>query len=363
VKTEKEPLLPIIFHENSVVDNAAFKDLIGQRNPLLLDTMEDQLQDLAACQYPELYSTGASLPTLVEKTLNGRKIEQIANWVYYPWKNTAVRVLNEEDFILCRTNRNKLKITDEQQNALRQKQVLFIGLSVGQSAALTFAMQRLCGHFHLADFDTLSLSNLNRLRASITDIGLEKTVIAARQITEQDPYLKVTCYQNGVTADNIDNMLTLNGTGKVDLVVEECDGLEMKFLIRERARHFGIPVIMETSDRGVVDIERFDLEPNRSILHGLAGNLSFEEVKDFDRGQRIDLLTKIVDYANISDGLKKSYAALGKEVLTWPQLGYEVTLGGASLAYAAGIILLGKSMKSGRFYVDLDTFFKQHLES
>jgi hypothetical protein len=157
-------------------------------------------------------------------------------------------------------------------------------------------------------------------------------------------------------------MLTLNGTGKVDLIVEECDSLEMKFLIRERARFFGIPVIMETSDRGVVDIERFDLEPNRPILHGLAGNVGFQEILNFDRNQRMEILTKIVDYPNISDGLKQSYAALGKEVLTWPQLGYEVTLGGATLAYAAGIILLGKSMKSGRIYVDLDSVFKKQLE-
>jgi molybdopterin/thiamine biosynthesis adenylyltransferase len=230
---------------------------------------------------------------------------------------------------------------------------------VGQSAALTFAMQRLGGHFHLADFDTLSLSNMNRLRASVIDIGTNKCIVAARQIAEQDPYLKVSCYENGISSENIDNILTLNGTGKMDLIVEECDSLEMKFLVRERARYFGIPVIMETSDKGVVDIERFDLDSDLPLLHGLAGSTTFEEIKGMSREQRFEVLTKIVDYSKISEGLKQSYAALGKEVITWPQLGYEVTLGGATLAYTAGIILSGKSMKSGRIYVDLDAVFDQ----
>ena len=30
---------------------------------------------------------------------------------------------------------------------------------------------------------------------------------------------------------------------------------------------------MATSDRGLVDVERFDLEPHRPILHGLLGDL------------------------------------------------------------------------------------------
>jgi hypothetical protein len=46
-------------------------------------------------------------------------------------------------------------------------------------------------------------------------------------------------------------------------------------------------------------------------------------------------------------------------VLTWPQLGYEVTLGGATLAFVATKILLGKNMNSGRIYVDLETVFKE----
>jgi nitroreductase len=51
--------------------------------------------------------------------------------------------------------------------------------------------------------------------------------------------------------------------------VEECDDLYLKIALREYARKKRVPVLMETSDRGLLEIERFDLEPERGILHGL----------------------------------------------------------------------------------------------
>ena len=56
----------------------------------------------------------------------------------------------------------------------------------------------------------------------------------------------------------------------LDLVIEECDSLDMKVRVREEARARGIPVLMETSDRGLFDVERFDVEPERPLFHGTA---------------------------------------------------------------------------------------------
>ena len=48
----------------------------------------------------------------------------------------------------------------------------------------------------------------------------------------------------------------------------------MKFAVREHARARRLPVLMATSDRGMFDIERFDLEPDRPLFHGLAGEMT-----------------------------------------------------------------------------------------
>lgn len=347
---------PLIFSSSSDREMGNFESICAANHPSKNDLYHEQIADLAECCYPALKLGGTPTKELVEKMIAEGNMNPTDRWVYFPWKNAAARILDPKNFTICRTNRNKLKLTDAEQAMLGSKTILFVGLSVGQSAAYTFAMQRIGGHYHLADFDVLSLTNMNRLKASILDIGQLKTVIAARQIAEQDPYLEVECHHDGINAENLDKIL---GSGKIDLIVEECDSVPMKFMIRERASALGIPVIMETSDRGVVDVERFDLEPGKLPFHGRLGDLTAAKLASLSKEEYFGVLSKLVDYENISQGLKESYAAFGKEVLTWPQLGYEVTLGGATLAFVATKILLGKNMNSGRIYVDLETVFKE----
>ena len=63
---------------------------------------------------------------------------------------------------------------------------------------------------------------------------------------------------------------------------------------------------------------------------------------------------QLVDYPNLSDRLKESYALLGSELVTWPQLAADVMAGGGHAAEAARRILLNLPMPSGRYYVELD---------
>ncbi|MGB1031398.1 MAG: ThiF family adenylyltransferase, partial [Flavobacteriales bacterium] len=109
-------------------------------------------------------------------------------WVYYPWLRKLVHLLDEKEFVECRTNRNKYKITAEEQEVLSKKVVGVVGLSVGQSVSLTMAMERSFGELRIADFDDLELTNLNRIRTGVHNLGLPKTTIVAREIAEIDPF-------------------------------------------------------------------------------------------------------------------------------------------------------------------------------
>ena len=139
---------------------------------------------------------------------------------------------------------------------------------VGHAIAHTLAMQGLCGELRLADFDALELSNLNRVPATVFDLGVNKAAVAARRVAEIDPYLAVRVDDRSVTTDTVDEFLE-----GLDVVVEECDSLDVKALVREAARRHRLPVVMATSDRGLVDVERFDTEPDRPVFHGLLGGL------------------------------------------------------------------------------------------
>jgi hypothetical protein len=227
-----------------------------------------------------------------------------------------------------------------------------VGLSVGNSAALTLAQEGVAGAFKLADFDTLSVSNLNRLRAGLHQIGVNKAVLAARQMFEIDPYLDVEIFPAGLTEENIKEFF-LGGNGPIDLLVEECDTPWVKLAAREAARDLGVPVVMDTNDRGMLDVERFDREPHRPSLHGLLGPLAAEDCLDLSFAERVDLILAMVDASRISPALHASISKIGRTLSSWPQLASGVALGGALVTEAARRILLGDPLASGRFYVDL----------
>ena len=78
---------------------------------------------------------------------------------------------------------------------------------MGQSVAVTIALERTCGELNIADYDILELSNLNRIRTGVCNLNLLKTIAVAREIAEIDPFIKVNCYHEGITENNIEDFL------------------------------------------------------------------------------------------------------------------------------------------------------------
>jgi len=273
-------------------------------------------------------------------------------WVYYPWNKQLFKILEEKEFIKVRTSRNNYKITEEEQIGLSKKKIGVVGLSVGRSVSTTIAMERSCGALRLADFDELELSNLNRIKAPLKDIGQLKTVSTAREIKEFDPYFDVQLFSDGITNENLNDFFLENG--KLDLVIDECDSLEMKILLRKKAKEIGVPVVMDTSDRGMVDIERYDLDSNLEYFHGRIAGFDPSYTWKITSEQRQTLLAQILDLNNLSEKAKYSLSEIGKSITTWPKLASSIVLGGGVTAELCRRILLGEKVPSGRFYIDLE---------
>jgi molybdopterin/thiamine biosynthesis adenylyltransferase/nitroreductase len=318
----------------------------------VFDTILLQLRDLLQSRHPSGKLTPAKLDALVAKYLDGIPLSAYGIWVYYPWSARLVHVLDEAEFVELRTNRNRYKITSAEQDRLSKKRIGVVGLSVGQSAAAVLALERSFGELRLADFDTVDLSNLNRIRAGVHALGSSKVHLTAREVAEIDPFLKLELFPQGISAENVEAFL-LEG-GKLDVVIEECDSLDVKVLIRQHARQLRIPVVMDTSDRSMLDIERFDLEPNRPLFHGLAGDLDTGALSGLTTEEKIPYVLRILGVDTISPRLRSSMLEVGSSLVTWPQLGSAVSLGGAAAADAARRVLLGNDRGSGRFFFDVN---------
>ncbi|MGU3293993.1 Rv1355c family protein [Williamsia sp. M5A3_1d] len=272
-----------------------------------------------------------------------------SRWVHYPWRSTLVHLLAPSGFRRLRLDRNQNKITLAEDAVLRTRRVGVVGLSVGHCVAHTIAIEGLAGTLRLADFDEIDLSNLNRVPATVFDIGINKAVVAARRIAEIDPYLTVEIMPVG-----IDETTAAHFLDGLDLVAEECDSFDAKVLIRDRARAAGIPVIMETSDGGVLDVERYDLSPDRPLFHGLLGDIDAAGLAGLTAGEKVPLALALLDPTRVTARMAASALEVGATLATWPQLGGDVALGGASCAAAVRRLGLGLPLPSGRVRIDLD---------
>jgi hypothetical protein len=272
-----------------------------------------------------------------------------SRWVYYPWLDSIVSVLGPRSYSALRLERNRNKVTRDEQDKLRSLKIGVVGASAGHAIAHTLAMEGLAGEIRLADFDALEVSNLNRVPARVLDLGVNKAVVLARRIAEIDPYINVVVAPDGITPANIERFL--HG---LDLVVEECDSLDIKMRVREVARRLGIAVIMETSDRGLLDVERFDLDPERALFHGRLGDVTGEELSELSLAERGPYVVRLIGGTDVSARGVASLLELGMTLTGWPQLGSEVTLGAASVAAAVRRFGTGKALDSGRVRIDLD---------
>lgn len=345
---------PIFFKLTDSVERQKLEQLVDSQSQIcILDEIESQLQELIKLRYPKIKFTSDELKNKISEYLNNQPIEEYGVWVYYPWKNTLVHLLDEAEFVEVRTNRNQYKITPEEEITLGTKKIGIIGLSVGKAIAMTIALERICGELVLADFDVIELSNLNRIQTGVHHFNVKKTVVVAREIAEIDPYLKVTCYHDGLTDENITDFFTKDG--KLDICIEVCDGLTTKIEARQKAKALKIPVVMTTSDRGMTDIERFDKENNRAIFHGLINDINIEKINDLHTNkEKAPIVEAIIGKETMSDELKISMVEISRTITTWPQLGSCVVMGGAIVCNVCRRLLLNKSMSSGRFFIDLE---------
>lgn len=285
------------------------------------------------------------------------ELTETPRWIHYPWRRTVVRLLGPLGFRRLRLDRNRNKITTAEQEQLSQLRIGIVGLSVGSAIAHAIALEGTAGSLRLADFDDLDLSNLNRLSATLLDLGVNKAVLAQRRIAEIDPYLRVEAWACGVDEHTIDAFLD-----GLDLVIEECDSFDVKVLIRDRARRRGIPVVMETSDRGLIDVERYDLDPDRPLFHGLLGDIDSASVAGLSVREKIPFGLRILEADALSSRMAASVLDVGTALSTWPQLGGDVLLGGASVAAAVRRFGLGEPLPSGRVRIDIGDHLDQLRE-
>jgi molybdopterin/thiamine biosynthesis adenylyltransferase len=344
---------PVFFDLNSNEEQAKLESLLEEHpHTRVIDTYDTQLLEAFVLDNPALHinppERDRQFKDHRDQHYGQKEAWQAGKWVYLPWRHALLHVLEDSEYQKVRTGRNRNLITAPEQDKYYHSTIGIGGLSVGNSIALAIVLTGGGKHMKLADPDTLELTNLNRIRGSITDLTEPKVYMTARQIYELDPYADLTLYTEGITEENIEEFFE-----GLDIVLDEIDNLGIKVRIRQHAKKNRIPVVMaaDNGEGGILDVERHDKEDDIPYFHGRAG----KDIEDRVLNQKLPLpligkiiCEELIGYDITDTRMQQSVLQIGQEIPTWPQLGGAALLNGVAVAAIVRRILTGQPAVNNR---------------
>lgn len=346
---------PLVFDISRSEDLAHFERILSEGAiKQVSDDYEEQQRELFGVKNPSRVYTPGFETAFQEnfRSLSAAKpLSHDGRWAYFPWRYLAAHILPEEDYHLVRTARNQDLITMEEQEKFYNATIGIGGLSVGSSVAFAIALGGGGKKMKLADMDRLALSNTNRVLAGADRLGMLKVEMVARTIYEINPYAELELHSEGLTPENIADFFD-----GLDIMIDELDNIAVKYLIREQAQKRRIAVVMaaDNGDNAVVDVERYDLDPQPEFFHGRMGDVSYEMLKSLDKFGIGKIITKHVGPENVTERMQQSLTQMGKTIVSWPQLGGAALINGAAVAYCVRKILNKEPLEPNRALVSLD---------
>jgi len=362
-----EPKLSL-FDLTKANDQNQLNELLEQNQHIkIIDTYEQQLKELFVLANPSLHldplRRDKEFASFRDQHYDKREPSQAGKWVHYPWRHTILHILEDDHYQVVRTGRNRNLITPEEQKKYYNSTIGIGGLSVGNSIALSLVLTGGAKHIKLADPDTLELTNLNRIRSSVTDLTEPKVHLTARQIYELDPYADLSYYTDGITSDNIDAFCD-----GLDVIIDEVDDLDIKIMLRQQAQQRRLPVVMATDngDSGVIDIERYDQDPDTIPFHSRLG--ADPAQKYLGKKLPLPVLGKLigeqlVGFDITEPRMQQSLLEIGQSIPTWPQLGTAALLNGVAVATAVRKILTNQPIINKRAILSLSSWLVPDYDS
>ncbi len=121
--------------------------------------------------------------------------------------------------------------SESTQKLLQQSMVLIVGAGGLGCPAAQYLTAAGVGTLGIADFDTVSISNLHRqILYTPADSGLKKVSIACERLQKQNPGIKLIPHDMKITSDNVMDILQ-----QYDIVLDGTDNFDTRYLLNDAA--------------------------------------------------------------------------------------------------------------------------------
>jgi molybdopterin/thiamine biosynthesis adenylyltransferase len=333
---------------------AELNALIAARAPkYVMDTLDEQLGELFFSRFPALRRAPDGLQkqtAFVASYLPSAALaRRFGEWVYFPQIDHLIHYLPEAMHTELRTARNRELVSTEEQARLYGSRIAVAGLSLGNAAALTLCISGIGREFRLADADTISGTNLNRIRRGFSALGSKKTSVAAHEILEINPYAELELFSEGLGDHNLEAFLL--GPQPVHVLVDEVDDAYMKIQLRRVARAHRIAVVaaLDLHDTVFLDVERFDLYPDQPLFHGALSEAELDRIPPHAPARTFVAMVQRWVGTELDPRLVDSMGrVLEGRLAGWPQLAPTAFAAGSAVACAVKRILLGQATQGRR---------------
>lgn len=320
---------------------AEIKFLRRRKGVNVVDEIKGQIHEFYKLENPAATDDRELYKAFQKQYVASRQLDAVGVWVWYPWNKKLVHLLPPRDVQRLRVSRNRYLITDSEQAKFYHASVAIAGLSIGSSIANTLRLQGGAQTLKLADFDTLELSNTNRISVGVTHLGEQKIDIIKEKLLETDPFTKLSLFPKGLSPETVERFCK-----GADVIFDEVDNLLIKVLLRQAARKFRIPLIMLTDNDDGVLIDYYPYHKNlrAPLFYGVPDRKILGAVSAKTpptKAQMVKLSSQVVGPDHISERMIKSLRAVGKSLVSWPQLGTAALFSGVVGAYMTRMIVNG----------------------
>ena len=130
-------------------------------------------------------------------------------------------------------------VTRSEQERFKDAKITVIGCGGIGGETIEMLARMGIGELILVDKDAYDLSNLNRQTlATINDLGLVKSEVAAEKVRLINPYVKTTTFNEHIDQTNIDKVISDS-----DIVIDALDNVLTRVIVSRKAKEKGIPYI------------------------------------------------------------------------------------------------------------------------
>lgn len=128
---------------------------------------------------------------------------------------------------------------EAKQELMKNARVLIVGAGGLGCPAAQYLTSSGVGTITLADFDTISVSNLHRqILYSPDEAGMMKAEVACRKLQEQNPQIQLLPFTQKITLENVMSIVMMH-----DVVIDGTDNFETRYLLNDACVLLGKPLV------------------------------------------------------------------------------------------------------------------------